>query len=40
MNEAKTPERMMEAYPISRKAKNPKHDSPDLIEPTQEIYHE
>lgn len=30
------PERLMEAYPISRKIDNPQHDAPDLIEPAQE----
>ncbi len=30
------PERLMEAYPISRKIDSPQYDSPDLIEPAQE----
>ncbi len=30
------PERLMEAYPVSRKIDSPQYDSPDLIEPTQE----
>jgi hypothetical protein len=30
------PERLMEAYPISRKVNSAQHDSPDLIEPLQE----
>lgn len=29
------PERLMEAYPISRKIDSPQYDSPDLIEPAQ-----
>lgn len=30
------PERLMEAYPVSRRVNSPQHDSPDLIEPEQE----
>lgn len=30
------PERLMEAYPVSRKVNSPQHDSPDLIGPAQE----
>ncbi len=30
------PDKLMEAYPVSRKVNSPQHDSPDLIEPTQE----
>ncbi|TCV82724.1 SOS response-associated peptidase [Sulfurirhabdus autotrophica] len=30
------PDRLMEAYPVSRKVNSPQHDSSDLIEPTQE----
>lgn len=29
------PERLMEAYPVSRKVNSPQHDSPDLIEEVQ-----
>jgi putative SOS response-associated peptidase YedK len=29
------PDRLMEAYPVSRKVNNPKYDSPDLIEEVQ-----
>jgi putative SOS response-associated peptidase YedK len=29
------PERLMEAYPVSRKVNSPKYDSPDLIEEVQ-----